>query len=214
MGSPDSETGRESDEGPQHEVTITKPFYIGMFEVTRAHWTAVTGTEPNSPVGGPSDAVNYVSWDDCQMFVNKLNAMGLGTFYLPTEAEWEYACRAGTTTRFYWGDDPQETQIGDHAWYHGNCGSPRTNGVGLKRPNPWGLYDMSGNAWEWCLDWYGPYSGGPKMDAQRPQLPPYHISRGGSCSNYAKECRSAYRIYYHVNGRYADLGFRLVREYP
>ncbi|MBC7324568.1 MAG: formylglycine-generating enzyme family protein, partial [Moorella sp. (in: Bacteria)] len=122
MGSPNNEQDRSSNEGPQHQVTLTKPFYLGKYEVTQAQWKAVMGSNP-SYFRGNNLPVEQVSWNDCQTFIQRLNQLGQGTFRLPTEAEWEYACRAGTTTRFYWGDDPNYSQIGQYAWYDRNSNS-------------------------------------------------------------------------------------------
>lgn len=121
MGSPYSEADREAEEGPQHEVKISKPFYMSVYEVTQEQWEAVTGDNPSffTDHGNP---VGQVSWNDCQGFIAELNTKGIGTFRLPTEAEWEYACRAGTETRFSYGDDPAYAEIGDYAWYQGNSG--------------------------------------------------------------------------------------------
>ncbi|RJP32347.1 MAG: formylglycine-generating enzyme family protein, partial [Candidatus Omnitrophota bacterium] len=131
MGSPSSEKDRDDDEGPQHQVTISKPFYIGKYPVTQAQWLAVMGTNPAEGYGVGNDYPVYnISWNDCQEFIKKLNQMGQGEFRLPTEAEWEYACRAGTTTRFFWGNDLNYTEIKDYAWYDGNNNPRGTKEVG------------------------------------------------------------------------------------
>ena len=162
MGSSASEEGRSDDEGPQHRVTISKGFWLGKHEITQAQWKSVMGNNP-SKFRGENQPVEQVSWDDVQQFVRKLNqAEGEPRYRLPTEAEWEYACRAGTTSRWSFGDD--ERQLGDYAWYSGNNSPNRTKEVGKKRPHPWGLYDMHGNVWEWCQDWFGSYSSASQID--------------------------------------------------
>ena len=178
-----------SKNGPQHQVTLTQPFYIGKYVVTQAQWQAVMGSNPASGYGiGPNypvygvDGQNIVSWNDCQTFIQNLNQLGQGTFRMPTEAEWEYACRAGTTTRYYWGDDPSNTQIGEYAWYSDNS-SNQTHEVGLKKPNAFGLFDMSGNVMEWCQDWNGNYSSTPQTDPIGPSSGTYHVIRGSGFTN-------------------------------
>ena len=232
MGSPSDERGRYSWEWSPHAVTITEPFYLGKYEVTQAQWAAVMGSNPagSSSYGvGDDYPVHYVSWNDCQSFIETLNGMGLGTFRLPTEAEWEYACRAETDTRFSFGDALECADEGDsycaimdeYMWWRGN----RTYGgeqdgskeVGRKLPNPWGLYDMHGNLWEWCSDWWeGPSARGAQVDPQGPSTGSYRVLRGGGWGYGAQYCRSAsrsgtspgYRRYNYV------LGVRVLRSYP
>lgn len=151
-------------ERPVHEVTLTRPFHIGRFPVTQAQWEAVMGRNP-SAFPGADRPVEQVSADDCTEFIRRLNATGGGTFRLPTEAEWEYACRAGSSARFCFGDD--ERLLDDYAWTSANSGG-ETHPVGLKRPNAWGLHDVHGNVWEWCQDWWDDYVGGPAVDPQGP----------------------------------------------
>ena len=153
MGSTPSEPGRNPRER-QHEVTITKGFWLGKYAVTQAQWQAVMGNNPSKFKGDDQRPVELVSWDNCQQFLQKLNALGGGEFRLPTEAEWEYACRAGSSTAFCFGDN--QAQLDDYAWYSKNSGG-QTHPVGQKTPNAWGLYDMHGNVWEWCEDWHGEY---------------------------------------------------------
>jgi formylglycine-generating enzyme required for sulfatase activity len=179
MGSPDSEEGRRSNEGPQHEVAITKPFYMGVTEVTQAQYEAVMGTNP-SHIKGPTNPVENVSCDEAVDFCRKLSEKTGKTFRLPTEAEWEYACRAGSKTRFSFGDS--DSVLGGYAWYARNSNG-KTHPVGQKKPNPWGLYDMLGNVSEWCADWYGPYSSMTSADPQGAASGRDRVARGGSWYN-------------------------------
>ena len=205
-------------EKPQHQVMLTQAFWLGKYELTKRQWTAVMGTTPWS---GQSHVLNdldspavYISWDDCQAFVRAVNALGKGTFRFPMEAEWEYACRAGTTTRFYWGDDPSYRQIGNYAWYDVNSSSAYkayAHIVGKKLPNAWGLYDMSGNVWEWCQDWWSCYSADTATDPQGPSTGSIPVFRGGSFSDYGFKCRSAHRYAPAPNYRSYCSGFRLLR---
>jgi len=210
MGSPSGEKDRDSDE-TQHQVTLTKDFYIGKYEITQAQWQAVMGSNPSYFSGRPNNPVEQVSWNNCQAFIQALNGMGLGlgTFRLPTESEWEYACRAGTSTAFYWGEDSSYSEIGNYAWYSGNSGST-THEVGQKRPNAWGLYDMSGNVWEWCHDWYGDYPSGPVIDPTGPSSGSVRVFRGGCWNYYPSVFRSAYRSWLAPDNPYYTLGFRVV----
>ena len=199
MGSPASESGRYDDEGPQHEVTISKGFYLGKYEVTQGQWQAVMGTTPwsgqNYVQANAEHPAVYVSWTDAQAFIQKLNEAAGKTLYgLPTEAEWEYACRAGTTARWSFGDD--ESQLKDYAWYDVNAwdvGERYAHKVGTKQANPWGLYDMHGNVWEGCADRYGAYW-------------------GGCFDCYGNSTRSASRGDASPSGRDSDVGFRLLKQ--
>ena len=208
MGSPDDEDGRDSDEGPVHRVTFTEGFWLGKYEVTQAQWEAVMGSNP-SYFNGANHPVEQVSWEDIQDFESELD----NVFRLPSEAEWEYSCRAGTTTRFYWGDDPNYSQIGGNAWYGGNSDSS-THPVGQKGANDWELHDMSGNVWEWCEDWYhSSYDGAPNDgSAWVTDSSSYRVVRGGGCLDPALYCRSAFRLLGPPSGRFVDLGFRLARD--
>jgi len=210
MGSRDYEAERYSNEGPLHEVTISKSFYIGTYEVTQAQWAAVMGTRPSIFGYNADYPVETVSWDDCQIFLQKLNTMGLGTFRLPTEAEWEYTCRAGSTTRFSWGDDLDYAKLGEYAWYYANS-SDTTHPVGQKKPNAWGLYDMYGNVWEWCSDWYGNYSAEGQTDPKGPATGSSRVFRGGGWAIDLQHCRSAVRVKSIPAIKSYTVGFRLVR---
>lgn len=214
MGSPEEETGRDGDEGPVHEVRISRDFYLGIYEVTQAQWQAVMGENPaifQHTADHLQHPVESVSWLDCQTFIGKLNALGVGRFRLPTEAEWEYACRAGTTSRFYWGDDPKESLVNDYGWVNSRSFA-MTHPVGQKEPNAWGLYDMNGNVWEWCRDWYGPYPEEPQTDPTGPQEGKGRVFRGGSWYDFAVSQRSANRHRHGVDRGYTAIGLRLVWE--
>ena len=219
MGSPDSDKDARDDEKPQHEVTISKPLYLGATEVTQGQWKAVMGTEPwkGRPCvkEGDDHAANHLNWDDATAFCEKLSRSTGRRFRLPTEAEWEYACRAGTTTRFCFGDD--ESSLGDYAWHHGNAmpaGEKYARPVAGKKPNAWGLYDMHGNLWEWCSDRHdGKYysNGKDTTDPAGPSSGTARVLRGGSFfTSYGGCCRSASRGSRSDDGRYADYGFRIV----
>ncbi|MBF0401761.1 MAG: formylglycine-generating enzyme family protein [Magnetococcales bacterium] len=200
-----------ADEMPQHEVTISRSFYLGRYEVTQAQWEAVMGSNP-SEFSGADHPVENVSWEEVQRFIGKLNDKAGGKRYrLPTEAEWEYAARAGTTTSRYWGEAVDTMER--YAWYTENAGK-RTRAVGQLQPNGWGLYDMLGNVWEWCQDWYGSksYADGPVVDPQGPSEGSGRVLRGGSWSNYASFIRSAHRFELNPTYRRRNLGLRLLME--
>ena len=185
----------KDDEKPVHKVTISKPFYIGKYEVTQEQWEAVMGNNPSN-FKGPKNPVEQVSWQDCQAFLQKLNdkfASSGAKFSLPTEAQWEYACRAAGTAKYGFGD--AEASLGEYAWFGGNAGF-KTHPVGEKKPNGCGLYDMHGNVWEWCADWYdaGYYGQSPAEDPAGPSSGSYRVLRGGGCIGFASDCRSARRI--------------------
>ena len=213
MGSTDSDKDADPGEKPQHRVRITRPFYLGKYLVTQAQWQAVMGGNP-SHFKGPENPVEMVSWNDCQVFLDKLNAKSDGRggkFQLPTEAQWEYACRAGTTTRHYFGDE--ETGLGEYAWYLANSGG-KTHPVGEKKPNAWGLYDMHGNVLDWCGDWYdgGYYASSPTDDPTGPSRGSLRVHRGGSWGSPPPGyCRSARRDWGTPDSRRNDLGFRVAR---
>ena len=191
-----------------HQVKISKTFYMGRHEVTQGQWKAVMGNNPSYfKECGPECPVENVSWDDVQKFLDKLNRKGGDYEYcLPTEAQWEYACRAGSTTRYYTGDS--ESDLARAGWYDGNSGD-KTHPVGQKEPNAFGLYDMHGNVWEWCRDWYGDYPPGPVTDPTGPDSGSSRVLRGGCWISYARGCRSAYRDDRYPSYRNSDYGFRL-----
>ena len=199
----------DSDEKPEHRVRITKPFYLGKYEVTQEQWAAVMGNNP-SRFQGPKNPVEQVSWDDCQEFCRRLSAKEGKEYRLPTEAEWEYACRAGSTGEYCFGDEG--SRLGEYAWYLSNS-QRETHAVGQKRPNAWGLYDMHGNVWEWCADHYDQdyYRNSPVDDPQGPSGGAYRVNRGGSWVSTAGFCRSANRGRNSPGIRGNSLGFRLAR---
>jgi len=219
MGSPEGEEGRGDDEH-QHKVTITKAFYMQTTEVTQGQWTAVMGTEPwkgkSYVKEGPNYAASYVSWDDAVAYCKKLSEKEGKTYRLPTEAEWEYACRAGTKTAWSFGDD--EKVLGDYVWYKENAADivseQYAHQVGLKKPNAFGLYDMHGNVFEWCHDYYGEdyYQQSPTNDPRGPASGASRVLRGGSWFNSSRFTRSANRNWLGADNRYYLFGFRLVRE--
>jgi formylglycine-generating enzyme required for sulfatase activity len=193
-------------EKPVHSVYISRPFYIGRYEVTQSQWQAVMGTNPSQFKGGDHPVEN-VSWIDVQQFVNKLNARErTGGYRLPTEAEWEYACRAKTMTPFNTGRSV-ELDLARAGWYGSNSGG-QTHPVGQKEPNAWGVYDMHGNVWEWCHDWYGSYPAGHVTDPQGPNNGSSRVLRGGWYGP-AGYCRSAGRGGFDPSLRRAFFGFRL-----
>ncbi len=211
-GSPEGETGRDRDEGPAHPLTISRGFYLGQFEVTQGQWLAVMGENPatfNQGAEALRRPVESVSWNDCQDFLARLNALGVGTFRLPTEAEWEYAARAGTSTRFAWGDSDAFATVHAHAWANSRS-MATTHPVGGKTPNAWGLHDMAGGVWEWCADWYGPYAGGPQTDPAGPAAGTEKVFRGGSWYDFAPALRPANRHRHPPDRRYSAVGLRLV----
>ena len=209
MGSPESEKDRFPDEGPPREVAITKPFYLGVHAVTQAQFEQVMGANPSKTKGAQNPA-DSVLWDDAAEFCKKLSAQTGRTVRLPTEAEWEYACRAGTTNRFSFGED--ESRQPDYGWSYVN-GGHKTHPVGQKKANPWGLYDMHGNVWEWCADWYtGSYARASQQDPQGPAYGPGHVMRG-NCYNYGPaDGRSAFRAWGAPGQRCGFFGFRVVVE--
>jgi formylglycine-generating enzyme required for sulfatase activity len=213
MGSPDDEADRGSDEGPQTDVTLTKDFFLGATDVTQSQYESIMRTNPSDFKSAGNDApVEQVSWDDAMAFCEKLTARehAVGrlpagyVFTLPTEAQWEYACRAGTT-------EPYATDPAATSWYDKNSGGT-THPAGAKQPNSWGLYDMTGNVYQWCADWYAKrLPGGEVTDPTGPAAGSAHVLRGGGWYYDRTYCRSAYRDYdpgYRAN----FIGFRVALE--
>ena len=218
MGSPDSEVDRHTNEGPQTVVTLAKGFWMGHHEVTQAEYQTVIGSNPSWFTGDLNRPVEGVSWNDATNYCRLLTAgertagrlpAGWG-YRLPTEAEWEYACRAWTTTRFSYGDDQGYTNLTNYAWYYDNSGST-VHPVGQKLANPWGLVDMHGNVSEWCQDWHGAYPGESVTDPQGPGTGLNRVIRGlGGWFGPAVYCRSASRGGSDPPGRTSGIGFRVV----
>ena len=236
MGSPSTELGRQSYE-TQHSVTISKPFYLGVFEVTQKQWHLVTGSNPSS-YSGDTRSVSQMTYNDIRgslvgtnwpsngqvdadSFIGKIRARTALNLDLPTEAQWEYACRAGTTTALNNGKDleniEQDGAMAEVGRYYFNQSDGKGGytsyytKVGSYTPNAWGLYDMHGNVYEWCLDWYDNYAAGAQTDPTGAASGSYRVRRGGSWNYYggAQSCRSAYRQYYKPSDRGSDIGFRL-----
>lgn len=238
MGSPVDEEARNEDEH-RHRVTIKSPFYLQTTEVTQGQWKAVMGSNPSTfRRCGDQCPVESVSWDDVQEFIRRLNMQAKNVRYrLPTEAEWEYAARAGTSTAIYTGplrilgysNAPALDRI---AWYGGNscaayegafdcrawpekqnrCSFCGPHPVSRKQPNAWGLYDMIGNVWEWVQDWYDPYTAGTASASTEPKKGKSKVFRGGSWNYAPRSCRAAYRLDNVPSSRLPFVGFRLARD--
>lgn len=213
MGSPYSEEGREVEEGPKHRVRIAQPFFLGRSEVTQAQWMAVTGRSAGSFMADPDQPAKAVSWDDCQAFCRKLSWRTGHAVRLPSEAEWEYACRAGTQTAYSFGDTVES--IGEYAWYDED-GLVKTHPVMAKRPNAWGLYDMHGNVWELCEDvWHDSYWNAPSDGSAwiANGDPTVRVTRGAaSYDGDASIFRSAYRRPVRVDDDYMYVGLRVLAQ--
>jgi len=192
-----------------HKVTITTPFYLGKFEVTQEQWQAIMGSNP-STFQGAKNPVEKVSWEGCQTLLRELQGKLPGRrFRLPTEAEWEYACRAGNAAKYCYGDD--DARLSEYAWYDINSGSG-THPVGEKKPNAWGLYDMHGNVLEWCADWHGTYDSSAATDPVGPRTGSNRVLRGGSWRYSATLCQSANRNSSSPSSRSSTCGLRVVVE--
>jgi len=230
MGAYAGEPGSVLEERPQHAVTLSQTFYMAVQPTTQALWKAVTGKNPSwfsvagsgSTTDDPTRPVEFISWNDLTApatgFLALLNAAAAPSlpaglaFRLPTEAEWEYACRGGTTTRFYWGDDPSFFDINFYAWWDGDSGAT-THPVGSLGPgaaNGFGLSDCNGNVFQWCQDWFGPYTADAQTDPQGPPTGDYHIVRGGDWYHGGAYCRSANRSFSGASDANSEIGFRLV----
>ena len=228
MGSPDSDKGALDHEKPQHTVELTSGFWLGQTEVTQGQWQSVMGTSPwqgqEYIKEGADYPATYVSWKDAQAFCQKLTEQERGAgrlssgmeYRLPTEAQWEYACRAGTTTKYSFGDD--EKLLSVYGWWRGNVPADENaknerhaHRVGMKQPNPWGLYDMHGNVTEWCQDWYESeyYGSSPGSDPQGPSKALYRVFRGGSFYGAGEYSRSAARRWHLPDDRVLNFGFRV-----
>lgn len=205
-------------ERPAHKVTISRGFYLGKYEITQKQWKGVMGTAPwigwDDVRAGDAYPAVYISWHDAQQFVQVLNqAAGDSLYRLPTEAEWEYAARAGTTGLWSFGDDIE--QLTDYAWYGPNAwsiGERYGHPVGTLLPNPWGLHDVHGNVWEWTRDWLGPYSAEPQIDPAGPETGRSRVVKGGYFDVFVRATRSAARGSGNPVGRDYSVGARLVRE--
>jgi formylglycine-generating enzyme required for sulfatase activity len=213
MGSPEDESGRVDTDETLHKVTLTQPFELGVYEVTQEHYQRVMGLN-RSAFKGSQNPVEGVHWNDAVEFCQKLSDLSAeknaGYVYrLPTEAEWEYACRAGTTTGYSFGDSG--SKLGDYAWYNRNV-EGTTHPVGGKKPNAWGLYDMHGNVCKWCQDWYGDYPSGSVTDPTGAARGSDRVIRGGSWHRLPGSCRSADRGRNAPVHRYDGLGFRVLRS--
>lgn len=205
MGCSPGDTRCDPDEHPSHEVRITKPFEIGTYEVTQAQWQAVMGTNPSRFKGDPRQPVEQVSWFDAQEFLKRLDARNDGYRYrLPTEAEWEYAARAGNVAG-------NTGPLDDVAWHQANAGR-QTHPVGLKRPNAWGLYDVEGNVYEWTADYFGNYDEEPLVDPTGPRTGGSRIPRGGSWNSTPVGVRLSNRNLNEPGNPDFNIGFRAVRE--
>ncbi len=227
MGSPSSSQDARTNEIPQHKVTISKPFYMAKYEVTQAQWEAVMGINPydlprSNPfyrIPGMKERITHpnhpatISWEDAQKFVQKLNEKEHTAKYrLPTEAEWEYVARAGTSSTYFFGEHSEE--LSEYAWYGEDFSIGGSHAIGMKKPNPWGFYDIYGNVWEWVQDYYSDdyYQHSPEFDPKGPDTGDGHVVRGGSWHVTASGWNSTIRKEYDTDYRGISIGFRLVRD--
>ena len=218
MGSPEDERGREPGER-RHRVRITRAFDLGRTEVTQDQWSKLMGTRPSHFRDCGSCPVEEVNWHEARQFLKRLSELSGAVFRLPTEAEWEYACRAGTATPFSTGENLTTSQANYDGRYPYDGFAPglfrhRTTPAGTFPPNPWGLLDMHGNVWEWCEDDFCPYGGGAAVDPIGACGSPRKVIRGGSWYFNADSARSALRYTHRPADRGFSLGFRVVRELP
>ena len=223
MGSPQTEANRQPDEVP-HSVTFTQPFYLQSTEVTVDQWKALMGEGwLRGPKGPGTTPVTNISWHDCMAFLKRLNEKKEGVYRLPTEAEWEYACRAGSTTAYAWGEtiECSQAMFSNNTLKSKEClDYVRAKGLSVDdpapvksyAPNAWGIYDMHGNLWEWCQDWFGRYTFAYQVNPRGPLTGSFKIRRGGSWFKYDYFCRSANRNFGHPAARYQTTGFRVVME--
>lgn len=222
MGSPTTEVDRTEYEGPQTAVTISRGFWMGKYEVTQGEYLTLMGTNPSyfQPPRATLDTnrpVEYVGWEGAANYCAKLTERERlagriapnSVYRLPTEAEWDYACRAWTSTGFSYGDDIGYTNLTNYAWYGDNSGG-ETHSVGQKLPNLWGLYDMHGNVWEWCQDWWWlQLPGHIVLDPEGPAQGSFHVIHGGGWADFDWACRSAARLYF-PDELHTGFGFRVV----
>jgi uncharacterized protein (TIGR02996 family) len=206
LGSKEGEQQQPRDERPRRQVTLTRPFYLGIYPVTQAQWWAVQHRQP-SHFQGMSRPVDQVSWADCQSFCQRLSRKTGRRVRLPSEAEWEFACRAGTQTAFSGGEGLESMER------CGWCGGSQTQPVGEKQPNGWGLFDMHGNVWEWCQDAYAGFPDADRIDPLHDIDSNTRVARGGSYSNPPAVCRSARRIGFAAGGRNAFIGCRVAIDW-
>jgi formylglycine-generating enzyme required for sulfatase activity len=218
MGSPPTEEGRAAHEGPQHPVEISSPFYAGVTEVTQGQWRAVMGTEPwqgELPAVDDDSPATFVSWDDAVAFTRRLSELEGRSYRLPSEAEWEWLCRAGTAARFSFGNDL--SLLFEHAWFNknANIGAYKyAQPVAQKKPNPFGLHDLHGNVREWCSDWYSAtwYEESPVMNPAGPETGVFRVLRGGAWNSRALRLRCADRVYSSPDFHGHSVGFRVILE--
>lgn len=205
MGATEDDEEAWDDEKPVHSVTLSG-YYIGKHEVTQGLWKAVMGSNPSDFAKGDNYPVERVNWNDVQEFLTKLNQLTGKKYVLPTEAQWEYAARGGAKSKGY--KYSGSNTIGDVAWYNDNS-EQSTHSVGTKAPNELGIYDMTGNVWEWCGDWYDSYSDASQTNPTGPASGSYREYRGGAWLSHARFCRVSYRGYNAPDSRYGNLGFRV-----